>query len=79
MLQIQNNINMLGDLKNDAFDHYHHTYPASYLWVSDGKSESHSNPVITVQQRSSNKEVEIARLHQEIRFYISFAFVNTIG
>ncbi len=37
MLQIQNNINMLGDLKNDAFDRYHHTYPASYPWVSDGK------------------------------------------
>ncbi len=35
--------------------------------------------VITVQQSGSNlhyKEVEITRLHQQIRFYISFAFVN---
>ncbi len=29
---------MLGDLKSDAFERYHHTYPASYLWVfMDGK------------------------------------------
>ncbi len=37
--------------------------------------------VITVRQSSSNlhKEVEMARLHQQIRFYISFSFVNTIG
>ncbi len=35
----------------------------------------------TVQQNSSNphEEVKIARLHQQTRFYISFAFVNTIG
>ncbi len=35
----------------------------------------------TVQQNSSNlhKEVKIAWLHQRILFYITFAFVNTIG
>ncbi len=35
----------------------------------------------TVQQNSSNphKEVKIARLHQQMHFYITFAFVNTIG
>ncbi len=35
----------------------------------------------TVQQNSSNlhKEVKIAWLHQRIRFYITFAFVNTFG
>ncbi len=35
----------------------------------------------TVQLNSSNlhKEVKIAWLHQRIRFYITFAFVNTIG
>ncbi len=34
-----------------------------------------------VQQNSSNlhKEVKIAWLHQRIRFYITFAFVNTFG
>ncbi len=38
MLQLQNNINMLGDLKTDDFERQHHTYPASYLWVFiDGK------------------------------------------
>ncbi len=35
----------------------------------------------TVQQNSSNlhKEVKVAWLHQRIRFYITFAFVNTFG
>ncbi len=35
----------------------------------------------TVRQNSSNphKEVKIAQLHQQMRFYITFAFVNTIG
>ncbi len=35
----------------------------------------------TVQQNSSNphKEVKIAWLHSEYVFYITFAFVNTIG
>ncbi len=33
----------------------------------------------TKQFKSAYKEVEMARLHQQIRFYISFAFVNTIG
>ncbi len=38
MLRLQNNIKKLGDLKTDAFEHSHHTYPASYLWVFvDGK------------------------------------------
>ncbi len=32
----------------------------------------------TKQFKSANKEVEMARLHHLIRFYISFAFVNTI-
>ncbi len=31
------------------------------------------------QFKSAYKEVEMARLHQQIHFYISFAFVNTIG
>ncbi len=35
----------------------------------------------TVQQNSSNlqKEVKIAWLHQRLRFYITFAFLNTFG
>ncbi len=35
----------------------------------------------TVQQNSPNphKEVKRARLHQQMHFYITFAFVNTIG
>ncbi len=33
----------------------------------------------TKQFKSAYKEVEMARLHQQIRFYISFAFINTIG
>ncbi len=35
----------------------------------------------TVQQNSSNphEEVKMAQLHQQKRFYITFAFVNTIG
>ncbi len=33
----------------------------------------------TKQFRSAYKEVEITRLHQQIRFYISFAFVNNTG
>ncbi len=32
----------------------------------------------TKQFKSAYEEVEMARLHQQIRFYISFAFVNTI-
>ncbi len=89
---------MLGDLKTDAFYRYHHTYPASYLWVfMDGKFvrdlteygdvfRRRGAPVqilfnhgSTKQFKSANKEVEISRLHQQIRFYISFEFVNSIG
>ncbi len=33
----------------------------------------------TEQFNSANKEGEMARLHQQRSFYISFAFVNTIG
>ncbi len=33
----------------------------------------------TEQFKSAYKEVEMARLHQQIRFYISFALVNTIA
>ncbi len=33
----------------------------------------------TKQFKSAYKAVEMARLHQQISFYISFAFVNTIG
>ncbi len=33
----------------------------------------------TKQFKSANKEVEMARLYQQICFYISFGFVNTIG
>ncbi len=33
----------------------------------------------TKQFRSAYKEVEITRLHQQIRFYISFAYVNNTG
>ncbi len=89
---------MLLDLKTDGFERYHHTYPASYLWVFiDGKFvrdlteygdvfRRRGAPVqilcnhgSTKQFKSANKEVEISRLHQQIRFYISFAFVITIG
>ncbi len=31
------------------------------------------------QFKSACKEVQMTQLHQHIRFYISFAFVNTIG
>ncbi len=50
----------------------------TYLGGQDLWFESH---VITVWQSSSNLhyEVEMARLHQQIHFYISFAFVNSIG
>ncbi len=33
MLGLQNDIKKLGDLKTDAFERQHHTYPASHLWV----------------------------------------------
>ncbi len=50
----------------------------TYLRSEELRLESH---VTTVQQNSSNlhKEVQIAWLHQQVQFYISFAFVNTIG
>ncbi len=34
-----------------------------------------------VQQNNSNlhKDVKIAQLHQQMHFYMTFAFVNTIG
>ncbi len=39
--------------------------------------------VITVQGlkqfKSAYKEVEMTQLHQQVPFYIGFAFVNTIG
>ncbi len=37
------------------------------------------NHGLTKQFKSAYKEVEPSRLHQQIHFYISFAFVNTIG
>ncbi len=92
----QNNIKKLVDLKTDAFDRYHHTYPASYLWVfMDGKFVRDLTEYGDVLMRrgalvripcnhGSTKQFksvykEIARLHQQIRFYISFAFDNIIG
>ncbi len=61
---------MLGYLKTDAFERYHHTYPASYLWVFiDGKfvRELTEYGDVFLEARSSGY------------FYISFAFVNIIG
>ncbi len=51
---------------------------ALHLGDEELRYESRQN---TVQLNSSNlhKEVKIAWLHQRIRFYITFAFVNTIG
>ncbi len=91
---------MLGDLKTDAFERYHHTYPASYLWVFiDGTvrlfGSSRSTDtylrgeelrfeyrVTTVRQNSSKLNIMKLKWHgciNKIRFFISFAFVNTIG
>ncbi len=51
---------------------------ALHLSDEELRYESHE---ITVQQNSSNphKEDKIARLHQQMRFYNTFAFINTIG
>ncbi len=51
---------------------------ALHLGDEELRYESHQT---TVQQNGSNlhKEVKIAWLHQRIRFYITFAFVNTFG
>ncbi len=60
---------MLGDLKTDYFERYHHTYPAWYLWVFiDGKFVRDLTEygdivgdeelcVITVRQNSSNLQI----------------------
>ncbi len=67
---------------------FHVSIAASYLLVFiDSKfvwqlMEYRDIPCIhgsTEQFKSAYKEVEMARLYQQICFYISFAFVNTIG
>ncbi len=81
MLWLQNNFSILHDLKTDTFERYWHIY--SFICMSHFGDEElrYESRQTTVQQNSSNlhKEVKIAWLHQRIRFYITFAFVNTIG
>ncbi len=92
MLWIQNNLNMLRDLKTDTFEHCRHSFQLhmhefsnsvgllSRLHLSDEELQYEPRETV-IQQNSSNphKEIKIAQLHQQICFYIIFAFVNTIG
>ncbi len=68
MYEFTNSVSLLGSSRDTA------------LHFGDEELRYESRQT-TVQQNSSNlhKEVKIARLHQRIRFYITFAFVNTIG
>ncbi len=50
-----------------------------YLGGEELRFEILFNHGWTKQFKSAYKEVQIAWLHQQIRFYINFAFVNTIG
>ncbi len=74
---------MLGYLKTDAFERYHHTYPASYLWVfmdgkfvrelSDvvgGEELRFKSCVITVRQSSSNLQIRKLKCHGCINKYV---------
>ncbi len=68
MHEFSNSVGLLGSSRDTA------------LHLRD--EELWHEPIETmVQQNSStpHKEVKIARLHQQMCFYITFAFVNTIG
>ncbi len=66
MYEFTNSVSLLGSARDTAL----------HLGDEELRYESRE-----VQQNSSNlhKEVKIAWLHQRIRFYITFAFVNTFG
>ncbi len=49
-----------------------------YLRDEELRLEFRVTTVSTKQFKSAHKEVQIAWLNQQIRFYISFTFVNTI-
>ncbi len=68
MYELSNSVGLLGSSRDTAL----------HLGDEELRYESRDT---TVQQNSSNpqQEVKIAWLHQRIRFYITFAFVNTIG
>ncbi len=95
MLWLLNNFNILHDLKTDTFERCRHIYSFicmntnsvsllgssrdTALHLGEEKLRYESRQT-TVQQNSSNlHKVKIAWLHQRIRFYITFAFVNTFG
>ncbi len=50
-----------------------------YLRGEELRFESRVITVWQKQFKSAYKEVEMARLHQQMYFYISYAFVNTTG
>ncbi len=98
MLQLQNNIKKLGDLKmmllNVSIVHIQlHIYGFSWTVSLFGSSRSTETYLggkelrfefreITVRQSSSNLHIRMLKWHGCINkyvFYISFAFVNTIG
>ncbi len=68
MYEFTNSVSLLGSSSDTAL----------HLGDEELRYESRQT---TVQQNSSNlhKDVKIAWLHQQIRFYITFAFVNTFG
>ncbi len=68
MHEFSNSVGLLGSSRNTAL----------HLGDEELRYESHET---TVQQNSSNphKVVKRARLHQQMHFYITFAFVNTMG
>ncbi len=95
MLWLQNNFNILHDLwyfltlSSHIQLHMHEfsnsvgllgSSPDTTLHLSDEELRYEPRET-TDRQNSSNprKEVKIAGLNQQIRFYISFAFVNIIG
>ncbi len=71
MYEFTNSVSLLGSSRDTV----------SYLLHLGEEELRYESRQTTVQQNSSNlhKEVKIAWLHQRIRFYITFAFVNTFG
>ncbi len=76
---------MLGDLKTDAFDRQHHTYPASYPWVfmdsslygSSRSTETYlrgeelwfESHITMVRQNRSNLHIRMLKLHGYINLH----------
>ncbi len=74
MYEFSNSVSLLCSSRDTALQ------LVTALHLGDEKLRYESRQT-TVQQNSSNphKEVKIAWLHQRIRFYITFVFVNTVG